>query len=191
MKLDLVENKTADEIKEIWLKYHKQKDVLVATIPSVIYKILEQRGREHPIFIFPLPRSQGYEFFLLQFAANTVHFTPLLCYQVFFGIFNSFCSILSSHPILPFQVHKENAPECLNIVHYTELNEKLDIVLMRAEYDSNVINAQEAQCLINQLQLYYSQTNSDKLDLLKKFTNEPDSFKHMDVIDELNNLSIK
>lgn len=61
---------------------------------------------------------------------------------------------------------------------------------MRAEYDSNVINAQEAQCLINQLQLYYSQQNQKKLDLLKQFTNEPDTFKHIDVIDELNNLSI-
>lgn len=87
MKLDLVENKTAGEIKEIWLGYHKQKDVLVATIPNETYKLLEQRAKDHPIFIFPLPRSQGYEFFLLQFAGNTVHFTPLLCYQVFVRYF--------------------------------------------------------------------------------------------------------
>lgn len=62
---------------------------------------------------------------------------------------------------------------------------------MRGEFDSNVINAQEAQCLVNQLQLYYAQNNPSKLELLKKFTNEPDSFKHMDVINELENLSIK
>lgn len=62
---------------------------------------------------------------------------------------------------------------------------------MRGEYDTNVINAQEAQCLVNQLQLYYSQRNQSKLDLLKKFTREPDSFKHMDVINELQNLSIE
>lgn len=95
-----------------------------------------------------------------------------------------------STPVSTFQVHKENAPECLNIVHYTEFSDKLGIILMRAEYDTNVINAQEAQCLINQLQLYYSQQNQTKLDLLKAFTNEPDNFKHMDVINELNNLSI-
>lgn len=82
MKLDLLTDKTADEIKAIWLEYHKQKDTLVATIPTPIYKTLEQRSKEHPLFIFPLPRSQGFEFFLLQFAGNTVHFTPLLCYQV-------------------------------------------------------------------------------------------------------------
>lgn len=62
---------------------------------------------------------------------------------------------------------------------------------MRGEYDTNVINAQEAQCLVNQLQLYYSQRNQSKLDLLKKFTHEPDSFKHMDAINELQNLSIE
>lgn len=89
------------------------------------------------------------------------------------------------------QVHKENAPECLNVVHYTEFSEKLGIVLMRGEYDSNVINGQEAQCLVNQLQLYYAQNNESKLHLLRQFTSHPDKFKHMDVIKELENLSIK
>lgn len=83
MKLDLLQDKTAKEIEHIWLEYHKQKDdVLVATIPTETYNILTDRSKEHPIFIIPLPRSQGYEFFLLQFASNSVHFTPLLCYQV-------------------------------------------------------------------------------------------------------------
>lgn len=82
MKIDLLQDKSADEIKDIWVDYHKQKDVLVATIPKSVYETLEARASEHPIFIVPLPRSQGFEFFLLQFAGNTVHFTPLLCYQV-------------------------------------------------------------------------------------------------------------
>lgn len=82
MKLDLLHDKTADEIKSIWLEYHKQKDVLVATIPTDTFKLLNERAKDHPLFILPLPRSQGFEFFLLQFAGNTVHFTPLLCYQV-------------------------------------------------------------------------------------------------------------
>lgn len=32
------------------------------------------------------------------------------------------------------QVHKENAPECLTIVHYTELADK-GLILMRGEFD--------------------------------------------------------
>lgn len=82
MKLDLLEGKSADEIKSIWLEYHKGKEVLSASIPTATYELLSKRGKEFPLFIVPLPRSQGYEFFLLQFASNTVHFTPLLCYQV-------------------------------------------------------------------------------------------------------------
>lgn len=91
---------------------------------------------------------------------------------------------------LQFQkVHKENAPECLNIVHYTELRDK-GIILMRGEFDKNVINAQEAQCLANQLQLYYAQNNAAKLKILDTFTNKPVDFKHTDVIHELANLTL-
>lgn len=167
MKLDLVEDKTADEIKLIWVDYHKDKDVLIATVPVDKYELQLARGKKHPMFIVPLPRSEGFEFFLFQFAANTVHFTPLLCYQV----------------------HKENAPECLNIVYYTELRDK-GLILMRAEYDKNVISAQDAQCLVNQLQLYYAQNNASKLSILEKFTSKPAEFQHTDVIKELENLSL-
>lgn len=83
MKMDMLQNKTAAEIKNIWLEYHKRKDdVLVATLPSETYNLLTERAKENPTFILPLPRSQGFEFFLLQFSSNSVHFTPLLCYQV-------------------------------------------------------------------------------------------------------------
>lgn len=167
MKLDLVQDKTADEVAAIWLEYHKQKDVLNATIPVDKFDALMARAKKHPMFIVPLPRSEGFEFFLFQFAQNTVHFTPLLCYQV----------------------HKENAPECLNIVHYTEFRDK-GIVLMRGEYDKNVINAQEAQCLANQLQLYYGQCSASKLAILEKFTLQPAAFDHKEVIDELQNLTL-
>ncbi|XP_055590452.1 ATP synthase mitochondrial F1 complex assembly factor 1 [Uranotaenia lowii] len=168
MKVELVAEKSAAEVGEIWLKYHQGKEALSAAIPREQYDLMIERARKYPIFILPIPRSQGYEFMLLQFFANTVHFTPLINYQV----------------------HKENAPECLNLTLYTELRGSHGLVLMRGEYDSKVLNAQEAQCLANQLQMYYSQQNKTKLALLEKFTCSPDQFKHMDVIEELNNLKI-
>lgn len=61
---------------------------------------------------------------------------------------------------------------------------------MRGEYDKNVINAQEAQCLVNQVQLYYIQNQKAKLDLLETFTNDPANFKHTDIVHELENLSL-
>ncbi|XP_053671728.1 ATP synthase mitochondrial F1 complex assembly factor 1 isoform X2 [Anopheles nili] len=167
MRLELIEDKSADDIKHLWLEYHKDKDVVSAAIPVDQFNLMMKRAKHHPIFILPIPRSQGYEFIMLQFHSNTVHFTPLLNYQV----------------------HKENAPECLNITMFTECSDK-GIVLMRGEYDPKVLNAQEAQCLVNQVQLYYSQDNETKLRLLDTFTKYPEKFKHMDVIEELNNLQI-
>lgn len=76
------------------------------------------------------------------------------------------------------------------MVHYTEFADQ-GIILMRGEFDKNVINAQEAQCLINQLQLYYSQDNASKLQLLEKFTKDPANFKHMDVIKEMENITLQ
>lgn len=86
-------------------------------------------------------------------------------------------------------MHKENAPECLNIVHYTEFKDQ-GIVLMRGEYDTKVLTPQEAQCLANQLQLYYTQSHPSKLQILETFTKSPEKFKHMDVIRELETLTI-
>lgn len=77
------------------------------------------------------------------------------------------------------------------MVHYTEFAESFGLILMRAEIDTNVINTQEAQCLANQLQLYYTQNSQSKLELLKRFTKQPDSFTHMDVINELQNLTLE
>lgn len=82
MKVELIQDKTADEIKQIWFEYHKTKDVLAATLTVEQFERLMERAKQHPIFLLPLPRSEGFEFIMLQFASNTVHFTPLLAYQV-------------------------------------------------------------------------------------------------------------
>lgn len=83
-KLELVRDKTKDEIIEIWQKYHIQKEVISAVIPENIYKKMKERIIQYPTFLFPLPRSQGYEFIMSQTSGNTIHFTTLLCYQVHF-----------------------------------------------------------------------------------------------------------
>ncbi|EDW67871.2 ATP synthase mitochondrial F1 complex assembly factor 1 [Drosophila virilis] len=167
MKMELIADKNAEEISQIWIEYHKTKDVLAATLTKAQYETLIGRAKEHPIFLLPLPRSEGFEFILMQFAANSVHFTPLLAYQV----------------------HHENAPECLTLVHYTEMQDK-GIILMRGEYDTKVLTAQEAQCLANELQMFYYKTDENKLKLLETFTKRPDEFKHMDLIKEVENIQL-
>ncbi|CAG2058707.1 unnamed protein product [Timema podura] len=88
------------------------------------------------------------------------------------------------------RAHQENAPECLSMVHFPDLKEEKGIVLMHGEFDKNIINSKEAQCLANQLQMYYAQDNEKKLKLLERFTKYPNTFKHMDLIAELESLSL-
>ncbi|CAH2085896.1 unnamed protein product [Euphydryas editha] len=166
-KVELVADKDAEEVQAIWEEYHKNKEVISATIPQDVYKKIQLNMKQFPTFLFPLPRSQGYEFIMCQSYGHAVHFTPLLA----------------------FQVHKENAPECLTMVHYTELIEK-GIVLMRGEYDKNVLNGKEAQCLANEFQMYYSGKDQKKTNLLETFTKSPETFKHMDLITELENIKL-
>lgn len=56
MKLDLIEGKPVEEIKQIWLEYHKQKDVIAAVIPTSTFDALMASAKKFPIFIFPIPR---------------------------------------------------------------------------------------------------------------------------------------
>lgn len=50
-------------------------------------------------------------------------------------------------------------------------------------------NVMEAQCLANQLQLYYGENNEKRDRLLERFTFSADEFKHMDLIAEIESLS--
>ncbi|XP_047102700.1 ATP synthase mitochondrial F1 complex assembly factor 1 [Schistocerca piceifrons] len=167
MKMELIENKTADEVKHIWEDYHKTKEVIAAVIPVELYTKIYSRGKQYPVFLFPLPRGQGYEFIVSEISEHEVHFTPLISYQAY----------------------KENAPECLTLVHYAELQSK-GIILMRGDYNKDILNGKESQCLANQLQMYYGQDNEKRLNLLERFTSRPDDFRHMDLIAELECLSL-
>lgn len=169
MKVELLKDKSTEEISEIWKQYHLQKDsTIAATIPKSDFVEMKRKLELYPTFLFPMPRTQGYEFIMCQSQENTIHFTPLLC----------------------FQVHKENAPECLTIKHYLEFMDDKNIVLMKGEYDKNVINSKEALYLANQVQLYYCQNYDSKNKLLETFTKKPDEFKHMDLIQEIENLAL-
>lgn len=61
---------------------------------------------------------------------------------------------------------------------------------MRGEYDNKVLTPIEAQCLANQLKLYYLESDPRKIEILETFTKKPEDFKHMDVIKQLENLTI-
>lgn len=160
MKLDAIREKTADEIECIWKKYHEVKQGVYAVLPTKAFENMNSNLKEYPVFLFPLPRSHGYEFIMCQFQDQNCYFTSLLNYQAY----------------------KENAPICLTVSYFTELQAEKGIVLMRGEYDDAMLKPHEAQCLTNQLQLYYGGSDNEKLLLVEKFNRQPQAFKHMDLI---------
>lgn len=169
MKVDMIKDKTKEEIIEIWKEYHKQKDCICGTMTPEQYDTMFARGKQYSTFLLPLPKERGYEFVMCQFYGSEVHMTPLLWYQA----------------------HKENAPECLTMIHYTELRDDKGIILMRGEFDTKLLQVHEAQCLANELQLYYCNDNKHRLQLLETFTHKPNEFKHMDLIAQLETISLE
>lgn len=165
MKVDLLADKTPEEIALIWNEHFASKDAVAAVIPLDTYKVMEERFKEFNTFLFPLPRDMGYEFVVVQFLGHEAHFSTLINYQA----------------------HKENAPECLSMVHYTELAETKGIILMVGEFDKDVISSGEARSLVVQAIQYYGVAKGEekKLGHLKRFTYQTEEFNHLDLILEL------
>lgn len=163
MHLNLIEDKTPEEISKIWTEYHKTKDGLCAVIPADTYAQLHAKATLCPHFLYPLPRDEGFEFIYSQFSAHRFYFTSLLQYKL----------------------HSENAPVCLTLTHYTELQDSKGLVLMAGEIGSTGISLMDAQCLANQLQLYYATADPERYNLLKQFNHDPKNFEYTKLVEML------
>ena len=161
--LEMLESKSADEIAQIWTENFKDKEAISAVIPVESYEELSKRAQEFPTFLFPLPKDKGYEFVLSQFEGNRCFFTSLI----------------------NFQVHGENAPWQFCMTFYSEMKDTKGIVLMTSEVDQTTMNIFEAQCLAQLQKLFYIAPDEKKADLLFTFNRNPDAFKYMLLIKEL------
>lgn len=164
MHLDKVVDKSAEEIGQIWREYHRDKDCISAVIPSAVYDRMEERFLKFPLFLYPLPRKQGYEYMYSEFKDHKCYFTSLLHYQT----------------------RGENAPWSLAIKHFTDIRESKGIVLMVGEIDTNEMSVLDAQWLAYQVQMYYASESDRREKILKTFNIFPDKFDHMTVVQELN-----
>jgi len=169
MKVELLRERSGEEVAAIWTEYWLHRDAVSAAIPAATYQEMRQRFQEFPVFLLPLPRDQGYEFIMVQFKGDEAHFSTLINYQA----------------------HQENAPECLGLVHYAELAGEKGLVLMAGEYDTNILSPKEAKYLVDMLEIYYAKPSESKLKLLQKFTNTPALFNHMELIDEINSIELE
>ncbi|NXH12422.1 ATPF1 factor, partial [Bucco capensis] len=163
LNLEMVKEKSAEEIKQIWNQYFSAKDTVYAVIPAEKFDLIWKRAQKCPSFLYALPRKEGYEFFVGQWSGTELHFTSLI----------------------NIQTQGENAPSQLILYHYAELQKEKGIVLMTAEMDSKFLVVHEAQCLANQVSLFYATDRSKTYELVEIFNHRPNEFKYMSVIAEL------
>ncbi|KAJ3298743.1 hypothetical protein HK104_010308 [Borealophlyctis nickersoniae] len=163
---------SAENISTLWNTYHSARECLSAVIPAETYRKLTARAKEFPLFILPLPRNEGYEFFLLQFSGHQTYFTPLLEYKT----------------------HRENARPHLVLTHYVDLMDSKNVVLMVGECGDgqpgsrSVLGLAEAQNLVYQMQLFYVTGSDEKRALVEVFHRDPANFAYQRLIDAVEKL---
>uniref|UniRef100_A0AAZ1X573 ATP synthase mitochondrial F1 complex assembly factor 1 n=1 Tax=Oreochromis aureus TaxID=47969 RepID=A0AAZ1X573_OREAU len=153
-------NKTLGSILNLEMIKDKTGEEIAET---QIYEMIFSRSKSCPMFLYALPQKEGYEFFVGQWSRHELHFTSLINVQTL----------------------GENAPSQLILYHYPDLKEEKGIVLMTAEMDPKFITVHQAQCLANQVQLFYGTQRQETYRLVEIFNHHPAEFKHMSVIAEL------
>ncbi|KAF2977999.1 hypothetical protein EK904_011512, partial [Melospiza melodia maxima] len=117
LNVEMVKEKSAEEITQIWNQYFSAKDTVYAVIPADKFDLMWKRAQECPSFLYALPRKEGYEFFVGQWSGTELHFTSLI----------------------NVQTQGETAPSQLVLYHYPDLQKEKGIVLMTAEMDSKFL----------------------------------------------------
>ncbi|ORX69166.1 ATP11-domain-containing protein [Linderina pennispora] len=163
MRTDLLADKASEEVGHIWNQYHATKDTISAAIPASTYKDLLKTASKNPLFVIPLPREEGVEFFFMQFDYHQVYFTSLLEYKT----------------------NTINARPYLTLTHYTDLMDSKGVVLMRGELDdkSKMIDTSNAQYLALQMQQFYVTGGEEKRRILEKFNHKPEEFDYNELME--------
>ncbi|KAK5869503.1 hypothetical protein PBY51_024212 [Eleginops maclovinus] len=163
LNLEKIRDMTGEEVATLWMQYYSTKETISAVIPTQMYDLISSRSEASPMFLYALPQREGYEFFLGQWSGHELHFTSLINVQTM----------------------GEHAPSQLILYHYPDLKEEKGMVLMTAEIDPKFITVHQAQCLANQVQLFYGSQRQETFQLVENFNHHPADFKHMSVIAEL------
>ncbi|XP_044094101.1 ATP synthase mitochondrial F1 complex assembly factor 1 isoform X2 [Neovison vison] len=129
--IEMVKDKTTEEVRQIWQQYFAAKDTVYAVIPKEKFDLIWSRAQS-------CPTTRG-----------------------------------------------DAATSQLVLYHYPELKEEKGIVLMTAEMDPTFLNVAEAQCIANQVQLFYATDRKETYGLVETFNFKPNEFKYMSVIAEL------
>ena len=160
VKLSLFKDLDAKKITTLWAAYYRNKDAVYASIPAGTYTAIKAVCETFPLFVYPLPRQDGYEMFIGQFANDVFHFTSLHNYKKL----------------------QEFAPDQLTLTHYTELAAAKDVVLMSGLVGAGEqLTVEDAQMLCYLVQHFAMQHPK----LMQEFNRFPDTFSVQKVVDAI------
>lgn len=50
------------ELTNVWKERHANKDAICGVVPFEMFDTMSKRGMEFPLFVYPVPRGDGYVF---------------------------------------------------------------------------------------------------------------------------------
>lgn len=170
MNLKKVTKLTRAQLCETWIAFHTDKAMLSAAIDEEAYISLLRDGRRFPLFVLPLARDEGIEFYVLAFSGHQIYLTSLLSYQL----------------------HVENAPPELILTHYVDLLPSHQTVLLRGEITdagAGKLSLKDAQHLVYLIQEFYGKSSTPaKRQLVEIFHKSPGDFSYEKLISLVSNL---
>jgi len=166
LKLELLADLSPEEVSNLWLEYHKDKESVSAVIPTSTYANMLDRAGVCPMFLYPMPRDDGFEFFYAQWFGHQCAFTPLIEYQA----------------------RQADATPHMLMNHYQELRDSHGIVLMAGELEPK-LKSSDAHILASQVAMYYAGPDT-AFSLVETFNLRPDMFDHNEVITRLETLNL-
>ncbi|KAI9351572.1 ATP11 protein-domain-containing protein [Zopfochytrium polystomum] len=166
VNVELLRSESPERIGQIWNEFHATKAGVSGAMDKQFFAKLRERGKKYPLFILPVPRNDGVEFFFMQISGHQIFYTPLLEYKL----------------------HRESARAHLVLNHYDDLGEEKDVVLMAGDILVETLTPEDARLLVYQTQLFYVTGTDRKQRLVETFHSNPAAFDFQAVIDEMEKL---
>lgn len=147
VKLSLLRQETPERCREIWETYHDDKEFNVAETWSVEdYRMLMDRGKECPLFVYPVHREGG--FFVVVTQVQGRH-------------------ILATY-LEDFRKDPAAANPYLAITFYDDLADDKGLVLVRGDVTPGALTPDEAIGLLGKVRRYY--VEDEAFDRVRGFT---------------------
>jgi hypothetical protein len=167
VKKELLVNKSATEISDLWYTYHEGKENVHGIIlDGQLAQPLLERAATSPFFIQPIFREDGYFMLVSQFMEPS-HF--IMAYLQDYKM-----DPAGAQPLLTFSVFDDFAKD-------TGKN----LTLVRADILNRGINDDEGLRVVKAMLDHYSK--DDEYVLVKAFNSKPDTFDSDDFIAQQNN----